>query len=142
MSKTLVLFYSFEGNTKRVAELIASSIGADIEEIKPVKEMKSKGFSKFIWGGGQVVMNKKPKLKPLQVNLDDYKTILLGTPIWVGTFSPPISTLLENGYLKNKRIAYFFTHEGGADKAVEKVKAVIGKGKYLLICFWLSECGN
>lgn len=36
MSKTIVLYYSFEGSTKRISELIAEEIGADIEEIKPV----------------------------------------------------------------------------------------------------------
>ncbi len=49
--KKLVIFYSFEGNTKLIAENIAQAIGADLLELKPKKKMKSKGFMKFVWGG-------------------------------------------------------------------------------------------
>ncbi|MDX9863532.1 MAG: hypothetical protein RBT34_01875 [Anaerolineaceae bacterium] len=135
MSKMLVLYYSFEGTTQRIAELIAGKIDADIAEVKPVKEIKTKGFFKYVLGGGQVVLKIKPELKPLKVNLDDYETILLGSPIWAGTFTPPILTLLERGYLKNKTIAYFYCHKGGADQAEEKAKAVIEKNNAYLSSF-------
>ena len=48
--KKLVVFYSYEGNTKFIAKTIAESINEDILELKPVKDMDSKGFMKFIWG--------------------------------------------------------------------------------------------
>lgn len=44
--KKLVVFYSFEGNTKFLAEAIANEIKADILELKPKKEIKTKGFFK------------------------------------------------------------------------------------------------
>jgi len=127
MSKTLVLFYSYEGSTRKIAELIASALNADIEEIKPVKEMKSKGFAKYMWGGSQVVMGKQPKLNPLNVDLDDYDTIFIGTPVWAFSYSPPIRTLLKNGYLKDKKIALFHCHEGGPAKTEENARAAIEK---------------
>ena len=127
MSKTLVLFYSYEGNTKKIAELIANNIGADIEEIKPVNEMRAKGFGKYMWGGAQVVMKKRPALKSLQVNLKEYDTIFLGSPVWASTFSPPVYSLLENGYLTGKKIAFFHCHEGGPGKAEEHARTAIEK---------------
>jgi flavodoxin len=139
MSKILVLFYSYEGSTRKIAERIATSIDADIEEIKPVNEMKSKGFSKYVWGGSQVVMKKRPELMPLKVDLDQYDTILLGTPVWAGTFTPPIYSLLENGSLKNKKIACFYCHLGGADKAVARARAAIEKDNTLLSTY---SCTN
>lgn len=135
MTKTVVLYYSLEGTTKKIAEHIASKIDADITEVKPVKEIKAKGFLKYVLGGGQVVMKKKPELKPLNVNLDDYDTVLLGSPIWAGTFTPPILTLLETGYLKNKKIAYFYCYQGGADQAEEKAKDAIEKNNTYLSSF-------
>ncbi len=139
MSKILVLFYSYEGSTRKIAERIATSIDADIEEIKPVNEMKSKGFSKYVWGGSQVVMKKRPALMPLKVDLDQYDTILLGTPVWAGTFTPPIYSLLENGSLKNKKIACFYCHLGGADKAVARARSAIEKDNTLLSTY---SCTN
>lgn len=125
--KSLVLYYSFEGNTENIAKAIATGIDADIEMVKPVKELKSKGFSKFIWGGSQVVMGKKPKIQPINVNIETYDFILIGTPIWAGTYAPPIKTLIENEYIKNKKVAYFYTHEGGHSKAMAKAKESISK---------------
>jgi len=124
MKKALVLYYSFEGNTKKVAEILAESLHADIEEVKPIKELKSKGFSKFIWGGSQVVMGKKPEIVELQSDLSTYDVIFVGSPIWAGTFAPPVKTLLEDK-ISNKKIAYFYTHDGGYKKATEKGKETI-----------------
>jgi flavodoxin len=127
MSKVLVVYYSFEGATELIAESISHAMRFDILSIKPVKEIKSKGFSKYVWGGGQVVMGIVPKIEPIQIDLDAYDTILLGSPIWAGTFAPPLRTFLENEKVRNKRIAYFYTHDGGASLAVERAKEAISK---------------
>lgn len=127
MSKIIVVYYSFEGSTKAIAQVLAQQLNADLLEIKPVKEIQSKGFSKFIWGGSQVVMGKKPELIPLSKNLDNYDLVFVGTPIWASTYAPPIKTLLEDDYIKGKKVAYFYCHQGGPGKAVEKARAVIEK---------------
>ncbi|XMB87227.1 flavodoxin [Mycoplasmatota bacterium WC44] len=125
MSKIIVVYYSFEGSTKRVAEYLAQHLDADLMEVKPESELKSKGFSKFIWGGYQVFMGKKPELTPLTRDLNEYDTVFVGTPIWAGTYAPPIKSLLEGDFIKGKQVAYFYCHEGGHRKAVEKAKRVI-----------------
>lgn len=58
LSKVLVAYYSFEGTTELIAKTIAEIAQADILSIKPVNELKSKGFSKYFWGGSQVFMKK------------------------------------------------------------------------------------
>ena len=72
MIKTLILYYSFEGNTEMAAQWMAEAIGADLLKIQPVRELKSKGFSKYIWGGRQVVMKEAPPIQPLDVDLNEY----------------------------------------------------------------------
>lgn len=120
MSKALVLCYSFEGYTLQMANFIKDALQIEVIEIKPLNELKTKGFYKYLWGGRQVVFKKKPELAPLEVNFDLYDTIFIGSPIWAGTYAPPIRTLLEDGMLKGKKIAYFYTHEGGASRAAIK----------------------
>ncbi|MDD3122527.1 MAG: hypothetical protein PHC62_03305 [Candidatus Izemoplasmatales bacterium] len=127
MGKALVLCYSFEGNTFKIAKAISAALQIDLYEIKPVKDLKSTGFSKFIWGGRQVILQKKPELLPITIDLSIYDTVFLGSPIWVGTFAPTIKTLLEDGLLHDKKIAYFYTHEGGAKNAAEKGKESVEK---------------
>ena len=58
MSKILILSYSFEGNTRRISKFLSDKLNIPYKEIKPVKDLKSKGFSKYIWGESQVVMKK------------------------------------------------------------------------------------
>lgn len=130
--KTLVLYYSFEGNTKVIAEVIAQTLNTSIMRIHPAKDLTSTGFSKYVWGGGQVVMGIKPKLEPIGINLDEFDVVFLGSPIWAGTYAPPIKTLLEDGILKNKKIFYFYTHEGGSQNAQRRAESVISKYNHFM----------
>lgn len=129
--KTLVLYYSFEGNTDYVAKEIASRLGADIQRVEPVKELKSKGFSKFIWGGKQAVMKTKPPIKPLAKATAEYDMVLIGTPVWASTYAPPIRTLLENENLHGKKVGFFYCHDGGPGKVLDAFKNEISGSHFV-----------
>ena len=60
--KTMIVYYSLEGNTEFAAEKIAAKLGADLLRIQPVKAYPSGGFRKFLWGGKSAVMAETPKL--------------------------------------------------------------------------------
>jgi len=122
MKKSLVIYYSFEGNTRLMAENMAQSIDADLLPLVPEKEMESKGFSKYLWGGSQVMMKQKPALMPFQVNPLDYDLILIGTPVWAWTFSPPVATLFQKVNFTNKHIALFTCHGGQNGKTFLHLK--------------------
>ena len=59
--KILIVYYSFEGNTKFIAEKIQENLSCDIVRLIPKKEIKTKGFMKFFWGGKQVFMKELPE---------------------------------------------------------------------------------
>jgi flavodoxin len=124
-SKTLVVYYSLEGNTKLIAETIASTTKADILEIKPVKELNKEKSSKYMWGGKQAWMHEKPELLPYDTNPNDYDVIFLGTPVWAYTFSPPIRSFIEKHKLKGKKIAVFCCYGGGMKNMLEKLKRAL-----------------
>ena len=54
--KTLIVYYTLEGNTHYAAKKIASLLDADVLRVKPVKTYPRKGFRKFLWGGKSAVM--------------------------------------------------------------------------------------
>ena len=118
--KTLIIYYSYEGNTKMISEKMAQSIGADLMSIKPVKEMKSKGFMKYVWGGKAAVMQQKPKLEEFSYNMEDYDLLIFGSPVWAGTFAPVFNTLFDDFTLKDKKVAYFYCNAGGPGKVATK----------------------
>lgn len=65
-----------------------------------------------------------PEIEPLGVNLEEYDTIILGTPVWWYTFAPAVKTFLEQNDFSGKKIYTFATNGGwigNTFKDVEKV---------------------
>lgn len=139
MTKSLILFYSFEGNTKKVAEYLSKELDISYEQIKPVNDLKSKGFSKYPIGGSQVIFKKKPELMSIKVDLEKYNTIFLGSPIWAGNVTPAIRTLLETGILKGKKILFFYTHDGGPGSAENKIEKMVNLNNVLISSYGLTR---
>ncbi|KJF26696.1 flavodoxin [Clostridium aceticum] len=125
--KKLVIYYSFEGNTKLIAETIADTLQADVLQLIPKKEIQSKGFMKYFWGGKQVMMKKKPELYPLDKAPQDYDVIFIGTPVWAWTFAPPIYTLFETTEIADKKVALFSCNRGQNGKTFENMKKELYK---------------
>ena len=126
-SRTIIVYYSMEGNTALAAEKIAGLLGADTLRISPKKAYPSSGFRKFLWGGKSAVMAETPELEPYQFNSGDYDRVILGFPVWAGNITPPLRTFLKENSLQGKHIAAFACQSGsGAEKAFEKLKACIG----------------
>lgn len=126
-----VIYYSFEGSTKFIAEIIAQEIGADILELKPEKEIKTHGFMKYVWGGRQVVMKIKPKLLSFAKNPNDYDVIIIGTPVWAYTFTPPLRTFFSEVKLQNKKIVLFCCSDGEKGKIFENMKKELGDNDFI-----------
>lgn len=127
----LVVYYSFEGSTKAVAEAVADAVNADILELKPVKELQTHGFMKYIWGGRQAVMKQKPGLLPLERNPNDYDIIVIGTPVWAFTFSPPVRSFISMTNLKNKKIALLCCHEGSPGRTLHHLKKELSGNEFI-----------
>ena len=114
--KTAIVYYSMHGNVRYVSEKAAEELGADLIELKPVKAYPDKGAMQFLWGGSAVTFKKKPDLEPYSFNAADYDLVIIGTPVWAGSFTPPLRTFFENNDLTGKKIAVIAT-SGGGDSA-------------------------
>jgi len=109
--KKLVIFYSLNNNTKFIAEKLAQGIGADILELKPEKEIPQKEPMQHLSGGKQAMAKETPRLQKYDINLADYDTLIIGTPVWAFTFTPPLRTFLRENQIKNKKIILFCTYD-------------------------------
>lgn len=128
----LVVFFSFEGNTKFIAETIAKTMNADILELKTSKKYPTEGLGKYFWGGKSVIFGEKPELTNDSVDLSQYETVLIGTPIWAGSFTPPIKSFISQNKIHGKRIAFFASHGGGgAQKCFAKLKEALPGNKFI-----------
>ena len=125
--KTLMVYYSLEGNTEYAVNKIAETCGFDTLRLVPVNKYPDRGFKKFFWGGKSSVMAETPELEPYMFDSDSYDRIIFGFPVWAGNVTPPIRTFVKENDLKGKRIAAVACQSGaGAEKAFGKLKAAIG----------------
>ena len=125
--KTLIVYYTLEGNTHYAAKKIASQLDADVLRVKPVKTYPRKGFRKFLWGGKSAVMAETPELEPYTFDASVYDRIVFGFPVWAGNVTPPLRTFIKENDLSGKRFAAFACQSGaGAEKAFEKLKTALG----------------
>ena len=113
MSNKLVAYFSATGKTAKVAEKLASTIGADIYEIKPEVQYTKADLN---WmnkkSRSSVEMNDKsirPAIITDDVDLPGYDTIYLGFPIWWYVAPTVINTFLEAYDFTDKRIVLFAT---------------------------------
>lgn len=132
MKSALVVYFSFDGNTKLIAEKIGETLNADVVELKTSKKYPTEGIGKYFWGGKSVVFGDKPTLTNESIDLSRYETIIIGTPVWAGSFAPPIRSFVNDYKIVNKKIAIFASHGGGgAAKCFAKLKEALPENKFL-----------
>ena len=125
--KTIVVYYSLEGNTHFAAKIIADKLGADLLRLEPEKSYPSGGFRKFFRGGKSAVMAETPPLRQYAFDPSAYGLIVFGFPVWAGNVTPPLRTFIKDNDLTGKRFAAFACESGsGAEKAFAKMKAALG----------------
>ena len=141
MSKKLVAFFSASGTTKKVAQMIAEEVKADLFEIEPkipytkadLDWMNKKSRS-------SVEMSDKkyrPEIMEKEIDMSSYDEIFLGFPIWWYVAPTIINTFLETYNFSGKKIVLFATSGGsGFGNTVKELQisapdAVITEGSLL-----------
>ena len=114
--KSLIIFYSWVGNTEVVAREIRNQTGFDIQKIEEKKDRKLGSIMSAALGA---IIGLKSRLKPIDFLLADYENIFLGAQVWAGKTTPAINKYLSKASFKNKNIWLFITKAD--DKEPKKV---------------------
>ena len=114
--KRLVVYYSLSGNTEGAAKKIAEKLDADLLKLDTEKAMPKSFAARILVGGGQVMMNYIPKLKPIEKDPAGYDEIILGSPIWNSKGVPAINAFLQDEKAAAKVTSLFFLSGGGDTK--------------------------
>ena len=139
--KTLVIYYSKSGNTKKIAEGIASSQIFDIEEIIDPKERK--GIIGWILAGKNALLKKSTPIEQIKSNISDYDLVILGTPIWVYSMAIPVRSFLKEHKDKIKNVAFFATMGKDGDKQTfAEMQSICNKEPLLTASFTENQIKN
>lgn len=114
-ARTLVVFHSRSGTTRRVASAIAESLKTDIDEIVDLK--KRSGLFGYL-GAGRDAWRRS--LTPIGEPAKDpagYELVIVGTPVWVGRMSSPVRSYLDRYKGRFGAVGFFCTCGGKNDEA-------------------------
>lgn len=137
-NKILVTYFSASGVTARAAKEIASSVGADIAEIKPAVPYTSADLDWMDKKSRSTLESKDENSRPemaADIDVAPYDTVFVGFPVWWYKEPAIIDTFLESGNFSGKKIIPFATSGGsgieGSEKHMKKIcpSAVWVKGK-------------
>ena len=141
MNKTLVVYFSASGTTRKIAEMIAEVGDFSLYEITPKELYTSDDLN---WmnkkSRSSVEMSNKkirPEITDTDAHIKEYDTIILGLPIWWYVAPTIVNTFLEKYDFSGKKIVLFATSGGsGFGNTVKELKpsapgAEIVEGKLL-----------
>ena len=122
-----VVFFSATGNTKAVAEVIATTTEAEIYEIVPSEEYSDADLN-FYDNNCRAIMEQyddtsRPKISNDLSVTSDYDVIYLGYPIWWGTVPRIIQTYIEQYDLSDVTVYTFCTSgSSGIERSMQDLK--------------------
>ncbi len=113
MNKTLIVFHSRSGSTRRVAQALAKRLQADIEEIVPLQPHEDSRIG-YALCSLEAVAALTPAIVPPGKDPSRYDLVVIGTPTWFWSLSSPVRTWLvqQQAALGKTRVAFFCTMGG------------------------------
>ena len=104
----LIVYFSRTNYTKKIAYEKANELGAYILEIKPKEKID--GTLGFWWCGRYGMLKQPMEIEEININLKEFKNIIIMTPIWVFDISAPIRMFCKKYSKDIKNVEYIFTH--------------------------------
>ena len=109
----LIVYYSYSGITRRLAEDIALITDGELRELKPQKPY-SFSYNTAVKEVRYEIENKHcPPLIEGAEPVGEAEVIFIGSPNWLKSFAPPVLTFLKTVDLSGKILIPFCTHGGG-----------------------------
>lgn len=135
--RTLVVYFSATGSTRRVAETIADTLSADIFELVPAEPYTGDDLN---WTNSASRVSREHDDASLRdvalVSTDvpdweSYDTVFLGYPIWWGIAAWPVNGFVAANDFTGKTVIPFATSaSSGLGQSAELLEALTGTGTW------------
>lgn len=118
----LVVYHSYTGHTKMIANMIKEKLNCDILELKP-KIAFSSDYQSVV---DKYQNNEKEKstveIEDINIDFDNYDEIIIGSPVWWYSVTPVIRSFLKENNLEGKTIIPFATNAGWLGRTFKEIK--------------------
>lgn len=123
--KSAVVYYSKSGTTKKLADKIAETLGADVFPVEPEKAYGSY-FSAVVRAGAERISGNTPAYKTEPVDFSDYDVIFIGFPVWYSTLPQFFQSYLSACGISGKHVIPFATAgSGGKESSLKALTALL-----------------
>lgn len=111
--KSIIIYYSYSGNTRKVAEVLAEHLRQKGEA--EILELKAKDESNSFFGQcSRAFWHKRAEIEPVNFDLSGYDLICFGSPVWAFGPAPAMNTYLDKcSGVEGKDVILFTTYGSG-----------------------------
>ncbi len=130
--KTLILYYSYTGHTKKIAESLPAMEGAKIIEIKAIK--RPNVLVAYTAGCYAAMRAKSWPIQALEADLSEYDHLILLAPVWANNPAPFFNAVLER-LPAGKTVSVKMIAASGKSNCKERIEATIKEKGCALVSF-------
>lgn len=120
--KTLIVYYSYTGNTKKIANAIKNNLNCDILEVTPKIPFSNDYDEVVAEYQNNSIKDKSIEINDIGIDLKEYDKIIIGSPVWWYTICPVITSFLKEYDLSGKKIYPFATNAGWLGKTFKDIE--------------------
>jgi len=126
--KTCVIFHSYSGITRSVAQKVKAACGSDLIEVIPRKSYSS--LTAYTLGCMRARREEQDLVDPETINVSAYDLIVVGTPVWAFKATPATNAAVAGLRGSEGKKAVIFATCGGTPGETLPIlkKALAGKG--------------
>ena len=150
--KTLVVYYSFTGNCKTLAAVLAGYAGADVLEIQPAQEGLDYAANNYAIGSSLIAAIREkpndpasyPAIKAVNRDAADYENIVIVTPLWWSNMAAIMQSYLfkECSKLKDKKVGLIVSSaSSGISSVVADARRLVPDAQWAGEAQWIHN-GN
>ena len=148
--KTLIVYYSFTNNTHTIMTDLQSQIDADIIRVEPAEKGIDYAADSYAIGSALIAAiranpedaSSYPAIDPIDVNFEEYNTIMIGAPLWWSNMAAPLQTFLFHygDDMAGKDIGLVVSSASSGISGVESdAKRLIPGGNFLSPSLWIRS---
>ena len=123
--KILVVYYSRTGTTRKVAEYISQTLGAELEEI--VDKKNRSGPIGWLFAGKDAGEKSLTEIETPKHDPSEYDLVVIGSPVWNDTVSTPIRTYLTQNKEQLHQTTLFTTQGNEETNAIKDMREILDK---------------
>lgn len=146
----LVVYYSYTNNTHTIVTDLLTQIDADVVRVESAEKGLDYAANNYAIGSALIAAIREnpndassyPAIDPVDVELENYATVIVAAPLWWSNMAAPLQTFLFNhgSEMAGKNIGLIVSSASSGISGVEAdAKRLIPEGNFLTPSLWIRS---